>query len=128
MPATHTAVPTDRLSALADVGRFADALRLAEAEVLPALADQPDDPTLATAAVLVADVYREVARRSDAERFYLDALRVERENGPTRGRALTGLGTLYQRQQQFDRALELFSSAADCEPPQGSWTAHPLDG
>lgn len=114
MPATHTAVPTDRLSALVDAGRFADAVRLAEAEVLPALADQPDDPALAPAAVLAAEAYRESGRGSDAERFFLDALRVERANGPTRGNALRGLGVLYQRQQLFDRALELFASAADC--------------
>lgn len=111
MPPIATAVPTRELSALVEASRYAEAMHLVEAELLPMKDARPNDTDLLPATVIAADLYRDLARYPDAERLYLHALAVGRNDDPNRPRALAGLAGTYHRLDEFDRAAELFTAA-----------------
>ena len=63
------------LRRLYEAGDFPQALRLLDGSgLLPTLGAQSDDPSLTGAALVVANLYRDLGRFSAAEPFYLQAL------------------------------------------------------
>ena len=77
--------------------------------------EQPDTLDHACLVLLVANVYRELARYSVAEQYYLQALAGLARNPfmshPNYARGIVELGTLYQLMGQFDEAQSLFERA-----------------
>src|SRR5262245_19383844 len=86
------------LTARYQAGDYEQALRLIDSAVLPALEERPDDPELAGSALLVANVYRDLARYGAAESYYLQALAGLAAAGrdcPAYARGLAELAVLY---------------------------------
>src|SRR5262245_26517100 len=92
-------VDLSRPAARHEAGRHADALReLRDRGIMAALDAQPAPPELSQAALLVANLYRDLARYTPAEQFYLQALAglaaSAGKSHPDYARALTELGAL----------------------------------
>src|SRR5262245_24054218 len=113
MTATKTLPDQPALDALYEAGDYEQSLRLIASAVLPALEERPDDPDLAGSALLVANVYRDLARYSAAEPYYLQALAGLAAAGrdrPAYARGLAELAALYEKLGRDEQALELYAT------------------
>jgi tetratricopeptide (TPR) repeat protein len=105
-----------RLTALYESGQYAQALHaIEESGLLTALDEQPDASEHACLALLVANLYRELAHYTPAEQYYLQALAgLARTAGPQHpgyARGLVELGVLYQQLDRHAEARRLFEQA-----------------
>jgi tetratricopeptide (TPR) repeat protein len=104
------------LRELYEAGEFQQALRqLGELNLLATLEERADDPELTGAALVIANLYRELGRFSPAESFYLQAL-AGLAHAPGKDHseyacALVEFGRLYERLGRSDQALPLFEQA-----------------
>jgi tetratricopeptide (TPR) repeat protein len=104
------------LHQLYEAGDFPEALRLLDASgLLTVLEERTDDPTLTGAALVVANLYRDLGRFSAAEPFYLQALAgralVPGKDHPEYACGLVELGHLYAQLGRHKQALALFEQA-----------------
>jgi tetratricopeptide (TPR) repeat protein len=101
---------------LYDSGDFAGALQAIDALGLPSLlAEQPHAPGHASLALLVANLYRDLARYKEVDQYYLRALaglaHALGKGHPDYACGLVELGTLYQLQGQYVEARREFEQA-----------------
>src|SRR5262245_59030949 len=104
------------LHMLYEAGDFPEALRLLDASgLLTVLGARTDDPTLTGAALVVANLYRDLGRFSAAEPFYLQALAgralAPGKDHPEYAWGLVELGRLYAQLGRHKQALPLFEQA-----------------
>jgi tetratricopeptide (TPR) repeat protein len=118
MPPQQNLVNVDEkhLHTLCEDGNYTQALQTIDAWGLPGLLDeQPDAPGHAGLALLLANLYRDLARYTPAEHYYLQALaglaRSPGKGHPGYARGLVELGTLYQLLNQHDEARGRFEDA-----------------
>jgi tetratricopeptide (TPR) repeat protein len=111
-------VDKTRLNTLYENGDYAQALQLIDAWGLPGLLEElPDAPGHASLALLIANIYREVARYGKVDECYLQALAGLKhtlgQDDPGYARGLAELGTLYQFQGRYLEAIGFFEKARD---------------
>jgi tetratricopeptide (TPR) repeat protein len=104
------------LHRLYETGDFPEALRLLDASgLLAVLEARADDPTLTGAALVVANLYRDLGRFSAAEPFYLQALAgralAPGKDHPEYACGLVELGRFYTQLGRHKQALPLFEQA-----------------
>lgn len=104
------------LTALYERGDYTQALQQIEARGLLRLLDEPaDGPEAAGEALLIGNIYRALARYTEAEPYYLHALaglaRALGTDHPGYARGLIELGLLYQLMAQYEKARLLFEKA-----------------
>jgi tetratricopeptide (TPR) repeat protein len=104
------------LRRLYEAGDFPEALRLFDASgLLTILEARTGDPTLTGAALVVANLYRDLGRFSAAEPFYLQALAgcalAPGKDHPEYACGLLELGGLYAQLGRHKQALPLFEQA-----------------
>jgi tetratricopeptide (TPR) repeat protein len=107
-----------RLTALYESGDYTQALETIHAWEVPSLLEeQSDAPGHASLALLVANIYREMARYDKADEYYLQALAgLKHTLGPDHtgyARGLVELGTRYELQGRYFKASEFFEKARD---------------
>jgi tetratricopeptide (TPR) repeat protein len=105
-----------RLSNLYENGDYGQALQLIDAWGLPGLLEElPFALGHASLALLIANIYRDVARYGKADEYYVQALAGLKhtlgQDHPGYARGLVELGTLYQLKGQYDEARGLFEKA-----------------
>src|SRR6516162_5436738 len=128
------------LTALYEAGLYTQALdTIEEAGLLTALEEQPDAPGHARLALLVAKLYRDLARYTPAEQYYLQALaglaRTPGPDYPDYARGLVELGTLYllldrhvEARRLFEQACSIHEAAAKPDPVAHSRCLQALAG
>jgi tetratricopeptide (TPR) repeat protein len=104
-----------RLTALHDAGEYRQSLELINAWGLPGLLkEQLNAPGYSGLALVVANVYRDLAQYAQAEEYYLQALAALARTAATNPRYAAGLvelGALYHLQGRYDEARRLFEQA-----------------
>jgi tetratricopeptide (TPR) repeat protein len=128
------------LTALYEAGLYTQALdTIEEAGLLTALEEQPDAPGHSRLALLVAKLYRDLARYTPAEQYYLQALaglaRTPGPDYPDYARGLVELGTLYllldrhvEARRLFEQACSIHEAAAKPDPVAHSRCLQALAG
>jgi tetratricopeptide (TPR) repeat protein len=98
-----------------EAGRYTDALKtLEKTGLLAVLEEQVDAPDHASLILLVANLYRELGRYEDAERYYLRALAgLKNTNHSDYARGQIDLGRNNLLRGRYAEALTLFEQACD---------------
>jgi tetratricopeptide (TPR) repeat protein len=117
------------LRRLYEAGDFPEALRLLDASgLLTVLEARTDEPTLTGAALVVANLYRDLGRFSAAEPFYLQALAgralAPGKDHPEYACGLVELSRLYAQLGRHKQALSLFEQA--CTVHETTLTPDPV--